>query len=588
MSKDKLIPDTRILAQLLKYTKPYRFIFWTSAFLAIVLAPLNALTPYLANKMVDDHILSQDLAGLQKMALIFLLVLFSTTILRYYFILLTNTLGQNVIRDLRNKVFSHILSLRLSYFDRTPVGTNTTRTINDLESVNTVFSEGLITIIADVLGLIAILIAMFWTSVKLTLICLVSFPLLLIASYIFKEKVKTSFQRVRNEVARMNGFLQEHISGMRIVQIFTAEKWASEKFKKINKSYTQANLDGIFYYAVFFPVVEIISAASLGFMVWWGAQGVISQEVTVGQLIAFPMFLTRLFQPVRMLADKFNTLQMGLVAGGRILKILDLEEHEKDEHGADKSSLKGDIEFRHVGFSYNGHTEVIKNLSFILPAGKSLAIVGSTGSGKTTIISLLNRLYTLNSGNILIGGKDIESYDLKQLRKKIGFVLQDVFLFSGSVFENISLKDPSISLIQVKECAKDIGVHEYIEKLPGGYHYVLSERGSNLSMGQRQLISFVRAMVFDPEILVLDEATSSIDTETEFLIQQTIEKLIHGRTSITIAHRLSTIQNADVILVLDKGEAKEFGSQTELLHKEEGYYTRLHQTYLKNIETTFY
>ncbi len=574
----------QILKRLVSFIRPYRLIFWSSVILAIAMAPLNAVLPYLTNIMVDDHIMVQDLHGLKIMAIWYIVILVALTAMRYGFTILTNTMGQQIIYDLRNRVYSHILSLRLSYFDKTPVGTNTTRVINDLETVNSVFSEGLITIAADILSLLTVLILMFWTSVKLTLICLVTFPLLLLASYVFKEKVKASFQRVRAQVARMNAFLQEHISGIKTVQIFAAEKRVANKFKDINREYTQANLDSIFYYAVFFPVVEIISAASLGFMVWWGAQGVLEGLVTIGQLVAFPMYLSRLFQPVRTLADKFNTLQMGLVAGGRVFEILDNAEIIPDQGKINSGTLKGGLSFNHVSFSYNGETEVLKDISFQLDEGKTLAIVGSTGSGKTSIISLINRLYEANKGSIQIAGHDIKEYNIEFLRTRIAVVLQDVFLFQGTVMENMTLKNSKITLEEVIDASRKIGAHEYIMRLPGNYQYVLSERGSNLSVGQRQLISFVRALLFNPDILILDEATSSLDTQTEAVLQHAIEKLIEKRSSIVIAHRLSTIQHADCIMALDGGEIKEFGSPDELLAKEDGLYKSLYETYFQTVD----
>lgn len=571
------------LKRLLVFVKPYRKLFWLSALMAIVMAPLNAYLPYLANVMVDDHIMVQDLEGLKRISLWYLVVLASLTFLRYSFTILTNTMGQNIIYDLRNKMYSHILSLRLAYFDKTPIGTNTTRVINDLETVNSVFSEGLITIIADILSLITVLALMFWTSVKLTLICLVTFPLLLVASYIFKEKVKHSFQRVRAQVARMNAFLQEHITGIKTVQIFAAEARVAQKFKDINREYTQANLDGIFYYAVFFPVVEIISAASLGFMVWWGAQGVLEGVVTIGQLVAFPMYLSRLFQPVRTLADKFNTLQMGLVAGGRVFETLDNNEQTSDDGSIDQGNLKAALEFKQVNFGYRADEFVLKNISFRLEPGKTLALVGSTGSGKSSLISLINRLYDINSGSIWIGNHLITDYKIEFLRKRIAVVLQDVFLFQGSIFENMSLKNPELKMEQVIAASKTIGAHEYIMNLPGNYQYQLAERGVNLSVGQRQLISFVRALLVDPDILILDEATSSLDTETESILQHAIEKLIAKRSSIVIAHRLSTIQHADYVMALEHGEIKEFGPPAELLTRENGLYKSLYETYFQTV-----
>lgn len=574
--------NSALLKRLFRYAKPYQLILFTSAILAVVLAPLNALTPYLTHIMVDEYIMKSDLDGLKYISLLYLLILLLTTVLRYFFVIMTNRLGQYVIHDLRNDVFHHLLSMRMSYFDKTPVGTNTTRTVSDLESVNVVFSEGLITIIADIIGLMTLLGVMFYTSIKLTLISLISMPLLILASYIFKESVKKSFQRVRNEVARMNGFLQESLSGMRIIQLFSSEKMINKKFKEINTTYTQANIDGIFYYAVFFPVVEIISAASLGFMVWWGAQGVLDQSVTIGQLVAFPMFLTRLFQPIRMLADKFNSLQMGLIASNRIFDTLDHSENDLNVGTIAPNSIKGDIQFENIMFGYQAQVPVLKSINFEVKAGTSLAIVGNTGSGKTTIISLLNRLYEFDSGNIYIDGVSIKEYDLHFLRRKMGLVLQDVFLFYGSLKDNISLFDPEISLDSIIEASIAIGAHEFIEALPGGYDYQVAERGANLSLGQRQLISFVRALVFNPDILILDEATSSVDSYTESIIQHAIKRLITKRTSIIIAHRLSTIKHADQIISLQNGKIVEKGTHEELLTQTDGLYSRLIHTHFTN------
>jgi ATP-binding cassette subfamily B multidrug efflux pump len=498
--------------------------------------------------------------------------------LRYVFIYSTKLLGQSVIRDLRVRVFKHITKLKLSYFDRTPIGTSTTRTINDIEAINTVFSQGSITILADILTLLTVLGMMFYTSWKLTLICLTTMPFLIIASYVFKEKVKHSFQKVRGEISKMNAFMQERITGMRIVQIFNAERQEMDKFKKINKRYTQANLDSILYYAVFFPVVEIIAAASLGLMVWWGAQDALrAGGVTLGALVAFPIFLDMLFRPIRTVANNFNTLQMGLVASERVFSLLDKEEFIKNEGTIKPERFKGDLSFRDVHFAYNPPEYVLKEINFDVKAGETLAIVGSTGSGKTTIINILNRFYDIQKGSIQIDGHDIGEYELEAFRKRIAIVLQDVFLFSGSVFENITLRDERFSRATVMEAAKMIGAHEFIEKLPGGYDYQVMERGATLSMGQRQLISFVRALVFDPDILILDEATSSIDPETESVIQHAIETLIAKRTSIIIAHRLSTIRHADNIMVLSKGRVEEFGSHDDLLKIEEGHYRKLYE-----------
>lgn len=575
MDKNKI--DILLLGRILALAKPYRLIFVLAAALAVVLAPLATLRPYLVKVMVDDYIFVYDVPGLTKIALILCGVLILEVLLRYVFIYSTNWLGQVVIRDLRVRVFKHITGMRLSYFDTTPIGTSTTRTINDIETINTVFSQGVITIIADILTLFAVLAIMFYTSWELTLVCLTVVPFLMIASYIFKEKVKISYQTVRTQVAKMNAFLQERITGMRIVQIFNAEKLELKKFNQINREYTQANLDSILYYAIFFPVVDIISAASLGLMVWYGARGVISEDVTLGALVAFPIFLEMLFRPIRMMADKFNTLQMGMVAAERVFNILDSDKTIENSGTIKAEKLKGNIEFKNVTFAYSAKNDILKNLSFTIREGETLALVGRTGSGKTTIINILNRFYDIRKGSILIDGVDIRDYELQNLRSRIAIVLQDVFLFSGSILENITLRNDEISREKVIEAAKLIGAHQFIQKLPGGYDYQVMERGATLSMGQRQLISFIRALVYDPDILILDEATSSIDTESESIIQYAIEKLIAKRTSIIIAHRLSTIKHANKILVLDKGEVAEIGSHEELLKKDDGHYKELYE-----------
>jgi ATP-binding cassette, subfamily B, multidrug efflux pump len=576
-SLDKNKIDFFLLGRVLTLAKPYKNVFIVAAVLAVVLAPLSTLRPYLIQIMVDDYIIPSDVPGLTQMALIICGLLLVEALLTYVFLFSTNWLGQSVIRDLRVRVFDHITSLRLSYFDRTPIGTSTTRTINDIQTINTVFTEGAITIVADMLTLVAVLGIMLITSWKLTLICLTTMPFLIVASYIFKEKVKASFQRVRTEVARMNAFLQERISGMRIVQIFNAEDQEMKKFRKINREYTQANLDSILYYAVFFPVVEIIAAASLGLMVWWGARHALEGGVTIGALVAFPIYLSMLFRPIRMLADKFNTLQMGLVASERVFNLLDRDDKIPNTGKVKTEKFKGSVEFKDVFFAYNEREWVLKGLSFRVEPGKTLAIVGSTGSGKSTIINILNRFYEIQQGKIEIDGVELRDYEINALRRRIAIVLQDVFLFSGTVMENITLRDPNISEEEVIRAAKMIGAHEFIEKLPNSYNYQVMERGATLSMGQRQLISFVRALVFNPDILILDEATSSIDPESESVIQHAIETLIEKRTSIIIAHRLTTIRNADNIMVLHKGEIKEFGSHEELIQIEDGRYRQLYE-----------
>ncbi len=556
---------------------PYRKIFAFAGLLAVVLAPVAILRPYLIKVMVDEHIFQYDIPGMTRIALLIVGIVILQVFLQYLFIYYSAWLGQTVIRDLRVRVFNHITSLRLTYFDQTAIGTSTTRTINDIETINTVFSQGVITIIADVLTLFAVFGIMLYTSWKLTLVCLTVVPLLMIATYIFKEKVKVSFQKVRTEISRMNAFLQERISGMRIVQIFNSEEREAQKFREINRKYTKANLDAILYYAIFFPVVEIISAAALGLMVWWGARGVISSEVSLGTLVAFPIFLSMFFRPIRMLADKFNTLQMGLVASERIFTLLDRNEKIKDNGKKKIDHLQGAVAFDDVSFAYTEVDFVLKNISFQIKPGDTLAIVGSTGSGKSTIINILSRFYEIQKGSISIDGINIRDFEIADLRRHIGVVLQDVFLFSGSVLDNITLRDESISRERVIESAKMIGAHDFIEKLPGGYDYEVMERGATLSMGQRQLISFVRALVFDPKILILDEATSSIDPESESIIQYAIERLIQKRTSIIVAHRLSTIRHAEHIMVLDKGKVVEYGPHEELVKIQDGHYRELYE-----------
>jgi ATP-binding cassette subfamily B protein len=575
--------DWPLLVRLFKLAFPYRRLLLLSALLAIILAPLNTLQPYLINVIVDDYIIIPKPEGLVGMCLLFTAVLITTGILQYTFIYLTNLLGHSVIKDLRVRVFNKITSLRLSYFDKTPIGNLTTRSINDIETIKTVFSEGVITIVADLLSIIVVVSVMFYTSPRLTLICLLTIPLIVAATWVFKQKVKISYQKVRAQIARMNAFLQERISGMPVVQIFNAENQEREKFKAINREYTKANLDSILYYAVFFPVVEIIAAISLGMMVWWGAQNVVGGSVSMGALIAFPVYVNMLFRPMRWLADKFNTLQMAMVAGERVFNILDSDEITEDVAStkALQAPLQGEVEFDHVFFAYDGENDVLKDVSFRIAPGHTLAIVGSTGSGKSTIINLLNRFYEIKSGHIRIDGLDIREYRLEDLRNRLAIVLQDVFLFSGTVWENISLRNDEITHERILEASKIIGAHPFIEALPGGYNYRIAERGGNLSMGQRQLISFVRALVYDPEILILDEATSSIDTETESIIQYAIEKLIEKRTSIIIAHRLSTIRHANRILVLEKGHVIETGTHDELLKQAEGRYRRLYNMQFK-------
>lgn len=577
--------DWSLTKRVIGLALPYRGIFFLAATLSLFLAPISILRPYLVQRTVDDCILSNQGEGIYFMISLLFGVLILEGLLYYVFSYSTSWLGQSVIRDLRTRVFNHINSLRLTYFDKTAIGTSTTRTINDVETINTVFSQGFITIIADILSLFIVLGVMLWTSWKLTLVCLATIPFLIIATYLFKEAVKKSYEIVRTQVSIMNAFLQERITGMRIVQIFNAEEDELNQFKEINKKYRNANIKSIFYYAVFFPVVEILSAVSLGLMVWYGASGVLKGEVTVGVLVAFPLYIGMLFRPIRILADKFNSYQMGMIVAKRIFAVLDNTNAIENNGTVSPQRIAGDICFENVYFSYNQDKPaeeiedwILKGISFDIKAGETIAIVGGTGAGKSTIINILNRFYEIHKGEITIDGTNLKEYELLSLRRRISVVLQDVFLFSGTVLENITLQSPDITREQVIEAAKLIGAHEFILKLPKDYDYKVMERGATLSMGQRQLISFVRALVFNPDILILDEATSAIDPETEGIIQYAIEKLITKRTSIIIAHRLSTIQHANKIMVLDKGKLVEMGSHQELLQVENGHYKELVET----------
>ena len=571
----KKVFDFSLLRRIFSFAAPYKRSFYISMVLTVVLAAISPLRPYLIQVTVDKYIAGQLMRMLVLITIVQVGLLLVETMVRFFFSYLTNWLGQSVIKDLRVTVYRKIVHLNLAFFDKTPIGTLTTRTINDIEAINDVFSEGIISIIADLLMIVAILGVMFMEDWRLTLISLSPFPILIFATYIFKESVNKSFHRVRNAVAALNAFVQEHLTGMVVVQAFTSEKREFARFKHINRDHRKANIDAIFAYSVFFPVVEIILAISLGLMVWWGANKVLNYEVTQGVMIAFIMYLNMLFRPLRMLADKFNTLQMGMVASERVFKVLDNDDYIPDRGQQSAARMKGAITFDQVYFAYVDDRYVLKNISFHANPGDTVAIVGHTGSGKTTIISILNRLYEIQKGSIKIDDIELPAYPLDALRSKIGVVLQDVFLFAGSIYDNITLHNNSISRAKVEEAARLIGIHDFIMQLPGGYDYQVMERGSTLSLGQRQLISFVRALLYDPAILVLDEATSSVDTESEMMIQQAIDKLISDRTAIVIAHRLSTISKADKIIVLDKGEIKEMGTHEELL-KLEGFYYKLH------------
>ena len=545
--------------------------------LAILLALLTPVRPMLIQKTVNDYIANSATTMLINITLIQIGLLLVETAMRFLFSFTTALLGQSVVKDLRVATYKKIMGLNLSQFDKTPIGTLTTRTINDIESINDIFSDGLVPIIADLLSIICVLTYMFWTDWQLTLIALIPFPIIIIATYYFKNSINRSFFKVRNAVASLNAFVQEHLTGMAIVQAFASEEREFDKFKKINKEHRNANIKAIFAYSVFFPVVEIVLALSIGLAVWWTSKEAFHlQQSQQGTLVAFILCLNLLFRPLRVLADKFNVLQMGIIASERVFKVLDNKDFADDDGTISPEVVKGKLEFEKVWFAYNDENYVLKDVSFEAKPGETIAIVGHTGSGKTTIISLLNRLYHIQKGQIKVDDLNIEDYKLDALRKNVGVVLQDVFLFSGSVIDNITLRNPDISRARVIEAAKMIDMHDFIMRLPGGYDYNVMERGATLSLGQRQLLSFIRALLYNPSILILDEATSSVDTESEMLIQHAIDTLINGRTSIVIAHRLSTIRKASKIIVLDKGEVREMGTHEELMALK-SYYFKLYQ-----------
>jgi len=569
--------DISLLSRVLSFTKPYRRRFIWSVVLAIVLAVFTPVRPYLIQVTVDKYIAGKNYDWLIYITVIQIGFLLVETALRFYFSYTTAWLGQAVVRDMRVKVFGKVLHLNLRQFDKTPIGTLTTRTIDDIERVNDIFADGLIPIFADLLSIVCVLGLMFWTDWQLTLVCLIPFPIIIIATYYFKESVNRSFHRVRNAVSSLNAFVQEHITGMYIVQSFAAEGREGAKFRKINEEHRNANINAIFAYSIFFPIVEIVLALAMGLVVWYVSKEALGrQDINPGIIIAFIQYLNLIFRPLRVIADKFNVLQMGMIASERVFKVLDNEDFLSRDGKHEAARINGQVDFEQVWFGYNEDNPVLKDVSFSVKPGQTVAIVGHTGSGKTTIISLLNRMYEANKGKIRIDGVELHHWDLDNLRSHIGVVLQDVFLFPGSVLDNITLRNPAIRREEVEQAAKLIGMHEFILRLPGGYDYNVMERGGTLSVGQRQLLSFIRALLYNPSILVLDEATSSVDTESEQMIEKAINTLIAGRTSIVIAHRLSTIQRADQILVMDKGEIRESGTHRELVSKG-GFYSKLYQ-----------
>ncbi len=573
--------DWAVLKRLFQFIRPYQFRFYVLVFVIMVGAALAPALPLLIKQTIDGPVSAGDYTGLAQMMLIMVGVLVLQSLIQFVNTYLAGWLGQNIIRDIRIQLYQKIIHLRLKFFDDTPIGRLVTRTISDIETLADVFSEGIAAIAGDILQLVLIITVMFYTDWKLSLISLSTIPLMLISTYIFKEKVKKSFNVVRNAVANLNSFVQEHITGMSIVQIFNSEKIEYKKFVEINKEHRDANIKSIMYYSVYYPVAEVIAALGTGLVVWFGAKQMLNSEVSYGTVTAFIMFINIFFRPIRMLADRMNTLQMGIVSTDRIIKLLDSDEYTSNE-GSYTTHLKGEVEFKNVWFAYNQENYVLKDISFKVNQGETVAFVGATGAGKSSIINLLSRFYEINKGEVRIDGIDIKEYELKHLREQIGVVLQDVFLFSDTIERNITLGDTTISRENIIEAAKLVGVHDFIMQLPNNYDYNVQERGATLSVGQRQLISFVRAMVQDPKIIVLDEATSSVDTETEELIQNAIGQLMKGRTAIVIAHRLSTIQKANKIIVLDKGHIMEEGTHEELLEKE-GFYANLYRMQYKEM-----
>jgi ATP-binding cassette subfamily B protein len=575
--------DWQVLRRLLAYVQPYRGVFIGLIVLTVATAVLGTVRPALIQRMVDVDITNNDWAGLNRSTVWLLGLLVVHTLVSYLQTYYGGWLGQYIVRDIRADLYRHLLSLKLSFFDRTPIGVLVTRNISDVETLADVFSEGLAAMVGDLLQIVFLMIFMFWTNWQLALISLSVIPPLLFSTYVFKEKVKGSFQEVRNAVAKLNSFVQEHLTGMNVVQIFNNEEREYRKFEAINQEHTRANIKSVLYYSIYFPVAEVLGAIGVGLLVWYAAQGQIAGTISKGELIAFIMYNALFFRPIRQIADRFNTLQLGLVSTERLLKLLDNEELVATSGTKPVPQLRGEVEFDKVWFAYNEPEWVLKDISFHVKPGQTVAFVGATGAGKTSIINLLSRFYDIQQGHIRVDGEDLREYDLSQLRRQIGVVLQDVFLFAGSIRDNITLGNRDISDAKIWEAAGLVGAQRFMERLPGGLDYPVMERGATLSVGQRQLISFVRALVYEPRVIVLDEATSSVDSETEEMIQSAIDKLMEGRTALVIAHRLSTIQKADRIIVLDRGEIKETGTHEELLRLG-GYYAQLYRMQYKGAE----
>ncbi len=572
--------DTSLFKRILEYSKPYQWRFNSVVIWAISLSIFAALRPYLLKETVDNYIQTKDSADLLFYISLMGIILLFEVLSQFYFVYWANWLGQDIVRDIRTKLFNHIVRFKMSYFDHSPVGQLVTRSVSDMEAISRIFSQGLFMIISDVLKMIVVLIFMLYMNWKLSMIVILAMPLLVYATRIFQIKMKGAFEEVRTQVANLNTFVQERVTGMKIVQLFSREKIEYEKFKTINDKHNKAWIKTVWYNSIFFPIADIISSFTLGLIVWYGGLAMIGgdSQTTFGDLFTYTMLISMLFNPLRQIADKFNELQMGMIAANRVFAILDTSKELQEEGSQMAPKFNGTIQFDNVHFGYTDNEKVLKGISLEVNEGQTIAIVGATGAGKSTIINLLNRFYDIDKGSIKIDGYNINTFELTSLRKQIAVVLQDVFLFADTIYNNITLYNPEITKEDVIEAAKKIGVHEFIMSLPNGYDYNVKERGVMLSSGQRQLIAFLRAYMSEPSILILDEATSSIDTYSEELIQKATEKITKGRTSIIIAHRLATVINADKIIVMDAGMIVEQGSHFELIQKTEGYYKNLYDS----------
>jgi ATP-binding cassette subfamily B multidrug efflux pump len=566
MSEKTRIFGTGLISRILSYTRPYRALFIGAVFLTLLISSLAIVRPLLISYALNSAVVeNRNQAELNWFCLLMLASLLVEALLQIVNTRVTNLLGQNIVRDLRNQVYAHIIRLKNTYFDNTPVGTLVTRSVSDIESLSDMFAQGFIVIAGDLVMLLIFIATMFTKNWVLALLSLSTIPLLFVATALFKRGVKKTFTQVRNAVAALNTFTQEHLTGMRLVQLFNREKKEYDRFKEINRQHRSANIRSIFYYSVFFPVVEILSSFSIALIIWFGGVKGSAYNISLGDITFFVMMVNMLFRPIRMLADRLNTLQMGIVSAERVFKVLDTDEKIAENGNTQFTGVRDAIEFRDVWFAYKKDHFVLQDVSFTVKAGETVALVGSTGAGKSTVINLLSRFYEFQKGNILIDGRSIREYELESLRRNTGVVLQDVYLFNDTVLNNITLSNPSITLEMVQNAAREMGLHEYISSLPGGYGYRVTERGQGLSAGQRQLVAFIRAYVYQPSIFILDEATATIDTRTEQLIQHSVEKIAEGRTSIVIAHRLSTIRHVDRVLVFEAGRVVEQGTFKELL-----------------------